>query len=84
MLGRRQSIYTHTSYMANSSQKKHRKYLRVTIADNTWNNHIEQTAARGNTKLGFLKRNLKISNPDIKSRVNKTLVRPTLEYCSTV
>ena len=55
----------------------------VTIADNmTWNTHIEQTAANGNKKLGFLKRN-KINNPDIKSHAYKTLVRPTLEYCST-
>ena len=38
----------------------------------------------GNKKLGFLKRNLKINNPDIKSCAYKTLVRPTLEYCSTV
>ena len=31
--------------------------------------------------LGFLKRTLKINNPVIK---HKTLVRPTLEYCSMV
>ena len=34
--------------------------------------------------LGFLKRNLKINNADIKSCPYKTLVRPTLEYCSMV
>ena len=48
-----------------------------------WYTHIEQTA-KGNKKLGFLKRNFKFNNPDIKSRTYKTLVRPTLKYCSTV
>ena len=46
--------------------------------------HIEQTAEKGNKKLGFLKRNLKINNPDIKSHAYKTLVSPTLEYWSMV
>ena len=50
----------------------------------TWNTHIEKTAAKGNKKLGFLKRTLKINIPDTKSHVYKTLVTPTLEYCSTV
>ena len=50
----------------------------------TWNAHIEQVAAKGNKKLGFLKRNLKVNNPEIKSRAYKTLVRPSLEYCGTV
>ena len=72
--------------MAKSSQKKQtQKYLWVTIADNmTWNTHSEQTAAKENKKLGFLKRNLKINNSDIKIGTYNTLVRPTLEYCSMV
>ena len=56
------------------------KYLMATIANNMmWNIHIEQPAVKENTKLGFLKRNLKINNLDIKSNAYKTLVRPTLE-----
>ena len=50
----------------------------------TWNTHIEQTAANGNKKLGFLNRNLKFNNPDIKSCTYKTLVKPTLKYSSIV
>ena len=45
-----------------------------------WNTHTEQTAVKGNKKLGFLKRNLKINNADIKGRTYKTLVRLTLEW----
>ena len=49
-----------------------------------WNTHIEQTATKGNKKLGFLKRNHNINNPDIKPHTYKTLVRSRLEYCSKV
>ena len=32
-----------------------------------WNINIQQTVAKRNKKLGFLKRNLKINNLDIKT-----------------
>jgi hypothetical protein len=61
------------------------KYLGVTIAnDLNWNRHIDQTAAKGNKRLGFVKRNLKVKNQDLKALAYKSLVRPTLEYSSTV
>ena len=34
--------------------------------------------------LGFLKRNIRVHNKDLKSTAYKTLVRPQLEYASTV
>ena len=34
--------------------------------------------------LGFLKRNIRVHNKDLKSVAYKTLVRPQLEYASTV
>ncbi len=36
------------------------------------------------TEQGFLRRNLHNCTPDIKHIAYNTLVRPTLEYCSTV
>ena len=45
---------------------------------------IEQTAAQGNNKIGFLKRNRNINNPDIKHHAYKTLIRATREYNSIV
>jgi hypothetical protein len=77
--------YPYTLHGHTLSEETSAKYLGVTITDNmSWNTHIEQTAAKGNKKLGFLKRNLKVNNPEVKSRAYKSLVRPTLEYCSTV
>ena len=67
------------------AEETNTKYLWVTIVDNmAWNTHIKQTAAKGNKKLGFLKRNLKSNNPVIKLCTYKTLDRPTLKYYSTV
>ena len=43
------------------TEVKSAKYLGVTISnDMTWNNHIDNTAAKANKKLGFLKRNIKV------------------------
>ena len=67
------------------TEVKSAKYLGVTISnDMSWNNHIESTAAKANKKLGFLKRNIKVKDKDLKEKAYKAIVRPTLEYCSTV
>ena len=61
------------------------KYLGVTIADDlSWSPHIDITTKKANQTLGFLKRNLGVHNKDLKSVAYKTLVRPQLEYASTV
>ena len=39
---------------------------------------------KANRTLGFLRRNLKIGSKSIKERTYKALVRPVLEYASTV
>ena len=61
------------------------KYLGVTIADDlSWSKLIDFTTKRANQTLGFLKRNIRVHNKDLKSVAYKTLVRPQLEYASTV
>jgi hypothetical protein len=61
------------------------KYLGVTISkDLSWNNHIEAVTSKANKSLAFLRRNLKISSPALKSTAFKALIRPHLEYASTV
>ena len=61
------------------------KYLGVTIShDLRWDAHIRNVANTANRTLGFLKRNLRISSPKIKEMAYNSLVRPQLEYASSV
>ena len=61
------------------------KYLGVTISDDlSWITHIDNITKSANQTLGFLKRNIRVHNKDLKSVEFKTLVRPQLEYASTV
>ena len=61
------------------------KYLGVTLQSNIgWENHINNICAKGNRMLGFLRRNLRIGSRTIKERAYKAIVRPILEYASTV
>ena len=60
------------------------KCLGITISDNlSWTPHIDSVAMKANQTLGFLKRNIKVHNKDLKSIAYTTLVRPQLEYVST-
>ena len=44
------------------------KYLGITItSDLRWNQHISNTATKGNETLGFLRRNLRIISANLKS-----------------
>ena len=61
------------------------KYLGVTITDDlSWSSHIDNTTMKAKQTLGFLKRNIRVHSQDLKSVTYKTLVRPQLEYTSTV
>ena len=61
------------------------KYLGVTItSDLKWNSHIRNVCSRTNRTLGFLRRNLFFLLQDVKEAAYKTVVRPILEYGSTV
>ena len=40
--------------------------------------------AKGYRTLAFLKQNLWVNSPMLKARVNASILRPHLEYCSTV
>ncbi len=61
------------------------KYLGVHLsADLRWTTHTASIRAKANRALGFLRRNLRKCNADIKLLAYKTLVRPHLEYCDTV
>ena len=46
--------------------------------------HPFRQAEGYNKSLGYLKRNLQISNPEVKSRAYQALVRPKLEYSCSI
>ena len=59
--------------------------LGVTISnDLKWNRHISNICSKANKTLGFLRRNLRISNPKVKRMAYQAMVRPILEYSSPV
>jgi myo-inositol-hexaphosphate 3-phosphohydrolase len=72
-------LHNHTLESVSSA-----KYLEITLqSDLKWTQHTNNIVANTNKSLGFLKRNLKTSNTNIKSQAYLSLVRPKLEYaCS--
>ena len=60
------------------------KYLGVSISEDIkWNVHVSDICKKANNTIGFLKRNLNISNPHLKELAYKSLVRPIVEYACT-
>ena len=60
-------------------------YLGVEISNNlSWHKQCNKVAAKGNKILGFIKRNVRTSSSNTKEYTYKTLVRPTVEYSSSV
>jgi hypothetical protein len=61
------------------------KYLGITVQSNLkWDKHINDITSKGNKSLGFLKRNIKTSNQQIKTQAYQALVRPKLEYSCSI
>ena len=61
------------------------KYLGITITnDLKWNTHVSNICTKANRTLGFLRRNLSACLYDVKQSAYKGLVRPVLEYGSSV
>jgi len=61
------------------------KYLGVTLTSNlTWTHHISNVVSKANQVLGIVRRNLKVAPTECKAQAYTTLIRPHLEYCSSV
>ena len=80
--------YINTIYYFNDtplSAVDHCKYLGATLqSDLNWDRHIQQKVSKANSMLALVQRNLKISSIKTKELAYKALVRPHLEYASTV
>ena len=60
-------------------------YLGVTLTSNmSFSPHIQKITAKATRVLNFIKRNLYNCSKEIKSKAYLTLVRPILEYASSV
>ena len=61
------------------------KYLGVTITnDLRWNTHVSNVCTKANRTLGFLRRKLHSWHQEVKEAAYKGLVRPVLEYGSSL
>ena len=61
------------------------KYLGVEIRNNlSSNSHIQDVFTLASLSLGFIKRKIGSKNPELREMVYKTLVRPLVEYSSSV
>ena len=64
---------------------KTRPYLGIEISDDLhWNSHFTRITNIANSTLGFVRRNLYHCPPLVKETAYMSLVRPSLEYCSSV
>jgi hypothetical protein len=61
------------------------RYLGLQLShDLKWNSYISSVTAKANRTLGFLKRNLRVKERELKQKAYVSLVRPQLEYCCSV
>ena len=61
------------------------KYLGIQIDNKLdWNKHISTVAARGQSKFAFFNRNLKGCSKKLRDTAYISLIRPVLEYSSSV
>ena len=60
------------------------KYLGVTITSDLRNKHVSNVCTKANRTLGFLRRNLYSWPQEVKEAAYKGLVRPVLDYGSSV
>ena len=76
-----QSLYLHNSMIPKAGKIK---YLRVTLdhMKTNWNVHVNDTAVRGNSIIGFIRRNILTTSVEVKATAYKQLVCPMLEYAS--
>ena len=87
-LTRKRSKKIHASYTLEGTdleKVESIKYLGVTITSNLrWNTHVRNVCTKANRTLGFLRRNLYSCPQEVKEAAYKGLVRPVLDYGSSV
>jgi hypothetical protein len=78
-------ITNYTLGRSTLKQTSSHSYLGVEITgDLKWNSHISNVTAKANRSLGFIRRNLYSCPQNLKAKAYTSLVRPLLEYSSSV
>ncbi|XP_071132773.1 uncharacterized protein [Mytilus edulis] len=76
------NYHMHGQVLENVSQNP---YLGVQFTNNLkWDIHINNITAKANKSLGFLRRNIGKFPEEIKKRAYQAIVRPNVEYASSV
>ena len=86
-ISRARNIKQHKYKLSNTflQETTSHTYLGVEISnDLKWTNHINIITAKASRVLGFVRRNLHSCPRDLRATVFQSLVRPHLEYCSSV
>ena len=82
---RTSKVYTYTLGGEVLSVVEQHPYLGITISDRlNWNSHIQSICGKANRALGFVRRNLHACRRSTKLEAYRSLVRPLLEYSSSV
>ena len=82
---RKTSEFNYTLHNHILEVTKDSKYLRATFSsDLSWTNHINNISAKANRTIGFLRRNIHSCPKEVKAAAYTTLVRPSIEYASSV
>ena len=72
--------YTYTLHGQTLGRVPSTNYLGITTQDNgEWKEHINALSTKGNKLLGFLRRNMKISNKRAKQQAYQMMVRQPIE-----
>ena len=75
-----ESLYLHGTEIPKTDNIK---YLGVTLDPKlNWNKHIDNVTAKGDSTLGFIRRNILTTSENVRNTAYKQLVRPVLEYAS--
>ena len=79
------TIYPYSMLGQTLKDVDHASYLGITLTETlNWNMHTNNIKNKANKTLGFVKRNLFKRPQVVKSQAYKSLVRPTMEYGSSV
>ena len=72
------------SYFIHGQKLATKTDLKYPSSNLSWSKHVNNIFKKSNSTMAFLRRNIRSASQQAKSTGYTTLVRPTLEYASTV